>query len=172
MSIQKAAPSQRIVVNSMDIYTLLDRTTIATGINVNDKQALINKLVDLLEPKVTKEQLEKIRESVFDREKIMSTGVGKQLAIPHGKCDSIDKILASFAVLDESVEFDSIDNEPVKMVFLLVGPESKCNNHIKLLSRISRLMNSSTFREKLLECDNSDEIFETFQSEEKEYFGT
>lgn len=155
----------------MDIYTLLDRSTIASGLTVGDKKGLINELVDLLEPKVSKEQLEKIRTSVFDREEIMSTGVGKQLAIPHGKCDSIDKILASFAVLNESVDFDSIDNEPVNMVFLLVGPESKCNTHIKLLSRISRLMNSSAFREKLLQCENSDEIFETFQTEEKEYFG-
>ncbi len=101
----------------------------------------------------------------------MSTGVGKQLAIPHGKCDSINEILASFAVLDESVEFESIDNQPVKMVFLLVGPEDKSNHHIKLLSRISRLMNSTAFRDKLLQCDNPDEIFETFKTEEKQYFG-
>ncbi|WP_340102585.1 PTS sugar transporter subunit IIA [Rhodohalobacter sp. 8-1] len=155
----------------MDISTLLDRSTIAKGLEVADKKELINSVVDLLEPKVNKEQLEKIRQSVFDREEIMSTGVGKQLAIPHGKCDSISETLASFAVLDESVEFDSIDNLPVKMVFLLVGPEDRSNQHIKLLSRISRLMNSSTFRNKLLECENPDEIFETFKTEEKEYFG-
>jgi mannitol/fructose-specific phosphotransferase system IIA component (Ntr-type) len=155
----------------MDICTLLDRSSIAKGFDVDNKQDLINRVVDLLEPKVSKEQLENIRQSVFNREEIMSTGVGKQLAIPHGKCDSIDEILASFVVLDECVEFDSIDNEPVKMVFLLVGPEDKSSQHIKMLSRISRLMNSSTFREKLLQCNNPDEIFETFQSEEKEYFG-
>lgn len=155
----------------MNISTLLDSSTIAKDLEVAGKKELINSLVDLLEPKVNEEQLEKIRQSVFDREEIMSTGVGKELAIPHGKCDSIDEMLASFAVLDESVDFDSIDNQPVKMVFLLVGPEDRSNQHIKLLSRISRLMNSSTFREKLLQCDNANEIFETFRSEEKEYFG-
>lgn len=155
----------------MEISTLLDRSTIAKGLEVKDKQEIINRVVDLLEAKVSKEQLEKIRQSVFDREEIMSTGVGKQLAIPHGKCDSINEILASFAVLDESVEFESIDNQPVKMVFLLVGPEDKSNHHIKLLSRISRLMNSTAFRDKLLQCDNPDEIFETFKTEEKQYFG-
>ena len=155
----------------MDICNLLDRSTIVRGLEVDDKKELINKVVDLLEPKVSSEQLEKIRTSVFEREHIMSTGVGKQLAIPHGKCDSIDEILASFAILSESVEFDSIDDQPVKIVFLLVGPQEKSGQHIKLLSRISRLMNSSTFREKLLECDTPDEIFTTFQTEEKEYFG-
>lgn len=156
----------------MDIYSLLDRSTIAAGLKADDKTDLINELVDLLETKVNSDQLENIRESVFDREQIMSTGVGKQLAIPHGKCSSIENIYASFAILDDPVDFDSIDNEPVKMVFLLVGPEKKYNHHIKLLSRISRLMNSSSFREKLLKCRSADEIFETFQHEEIEYFGS
>lgn len=156
----------------MDIHSLLDSSTIASGMKAEDKKDLINELIDLLEPKVTKDQLENIRKSVFEREEIMSTGVGKQLAIPHGKCSSIDKNLASFAILDECIEYESIDNEPVKMVFLLVGPEEKCSNHIKLLSRISRLMNSTAFREKLLQCTSSDEIFETFQNEEQEYFGS
>lgn len=155
----------------MDIYSLLNRSSIAAGLKADDKKSLINELVDLLEPQVDEEQLEKIRESVFEREQIMSTGVGKQLAIPHGKCSDIENILASFAVLDEPVDFDSIDNEPVKLVFLLVGPESKCNSHIKLLSRISRLMNSLSFREKLVQCTTADQIFETFQHEEIEYFG-
>ncbi|CAN5145993.1 PTS sugar transporter subunit IIA [soil metagenome] len=156
----------------MNISSFLDRTSITAGLKADDKNDIINELVDLLEPKVNQEQLEKIRKSVFDREQIMSTGVGKQLAIPHGKCSSIDEIFASFAILDEPIEFNSIDNKPVKMVFLLVGPERKCNNHIKLLSRISRLMNSSSFREKLLNCQSADEIYETFQKEEKEYFGS
>ncbi len=155
----------------MDIYSLLNRSSIAAGLKAEDKSDLINELVDLLEPQVGGEQLEKIRKSVFEREQIMSTGVGKQLAIPHGKCSEIENILASFAVLDKPVNFDSIDNEPVKLVFLLVGPESKCNTHIKLLSRISRLMNSSSFREKLVQCTTADQIFETFQNEEIEYFG-
>jgi mannitol/fructose-specific phosphotransferase system IIA component (Ntr-type) len=155
----------------MDISTHLDRSAIVKDLEVDNKKDLINKLVDLLEPKVSPDQLEKIRKAVFMREEIMSTGIGKELAIPHGKCDSLNEILAAFTVLDNKVDFDSIDNEPVKMVFLLVGPENQSSQHIKLLSRISRLMNSSAFREKLLECEDSNEIYETFKAEEKEYFG-
>ncbi|MEX0661189.1 MAG: PTS sugar transporter subunit IIA [Balneolaceae bacterium] len=155
----------------MDIHSLLEKSTILANVEVDSKKELINTLVDLLNTKVDDKALENIRESVFERESIMSTGVGKQLAIPHGKCSSVDENLASFAILKEPIEFDAIDNEPVKMVFLLVGPESKNNVHIKLLSRISRLMNSGSFREKLLECNDSKEIYDAFQSEEVEYFG-
>ncbi|MDX1640596.1 MAG: PTS sugar transporter subunit IIA, partial [Balneolaceae bacterium] len=112
-----------------------------------------------------------IREAVFEREKIMSTGVGKNLAIPHGKVASIEENYASFAVLKDPIEFDSIDDKPVKMAFLLVGPAGENRLHIKLLSRISRLMNSTTFRETLSGCTTAEEIYEAFHDEEVKYFG-
>ncbi len=155
----------------MDIHSLLEKSTILANVEVDSKKELINTLVDLLNAKVDDKALENIREAVFERESIMSTGVGKQLAIPHGKCSAIEENLASFAILKEPIDYDAIDNEPVKMVFLLVGPESKNSVHIKLLSRISRLMNSGSFREKLLGCSSSIEIYDAFQSEEAEYFG-
>jgi len=156
----------------MNIYSLLDESSIAANLQVSSKEELIDELVDLLQEKVSDDQLKKIRESVFEREDIMSTGVGKQLAIPHGKCSSIDEIFASFAMLEDPVDFNSIDNEPVRLAFLLVGPAQKNSSHIKLLSRISRLMNSSTFRDKLLACTSSEEIFQTFKEEEIQYFGS
>jgi mannitol/fructose-specific phosphotransferase system IIA component (Ntr-type) len=73
--------------------------------------------------------------------------------------------------LKNPIDYDSIDGEPVKMVFLLAGPESKNSTHIKLLSRISRLMNSTAFREALAGCETSDEIYKAFLSEEERYFG-
>lgn len=155
----------------MDIYSLLDESTIIADLEAKNKEELINELVNLLEKRVSGEKLDKIRQSVFERESIMSTGVGKELAIPHGKCESIEENFAAFAILKKPVEFNSIDDKPVRMAFLLVGPPRKNNAHIKLLSRISRLMNSTTFREKLLECSSEKEIYETFETEEKQYFG-
>lgn len=156
----------------MHIHSLLDTSSILVNVEVDSKKELINTLVDSLKSKVDDDSvLDSIRESVFEREAIMSTGVGKQLAIPHGKCSSIDENLASFAILDEPIDYEAIDDQPVKMVFLMVGPEDKSVVHIKLLSRISRLMNSESFRKKLLECSTSKEIYDTFQSEEVEYFG-
>jgi len=154
----------------MNIYSLLSKETVVPKLKVQNKDALLNKLVNLLEDQVDKNQLESIREAVFEREEIMSTGVGKGLAIPHGKAEKISENYASFAILAEPVDYESIDAKPVQMVFLLVGPQSKNSAHIKLLSRISRLMNSSSFRKQLLNCQTAEEILNHFHKEEQQHF--
>ncbi|WP_069131284.1 PTS sugar transporter subunit IIA [Rhodohalobacter halophilus] len=156
----------------MNIYSLLDKSTILANLDVSSKKELLDEMIEVLSGRVSSEQLEDIRTAVFEREEIMSTGVGKSLAIPHGKVKSIDENLASFAKLKHPIEYNSIDGEPVQMVFLLVGPESKHTVHIKLLSRISRLMNSVSFRELLNDCDNPEDIYEAFLQEEQRYFAT
>jgi len=154
----------------MNIYSLLSEDTVLSHLKVKDKETLLNKLVDLLKDQVDRNQLESIRKAVFEREEIMSTGVGKGLAIPHGKASRIDDSYASFAILAEPVDYESIDEKPVQLVFLLVGPETKNSTHIKLLSRISRLMNNTSFRESLIECNSSEEILSRFKKEEEKYF--
>jgi fructose-specific phosphotransferase system IIA component len=155
----------------MNLYSLLEKSAILSEVEAESKEELLHALIDSLENQVSKEQLDDARNAVFQREKIMSTGVGKQLAIPHGKVASIDRNIAAFAILKEPIEFNSIDNEPVKMVFLLIGPEKSNSAHIKLLSRISRLMNSGSFRETLSECVGEDQIYDAFYNEEIRYFG-
>ncbi|MEX0647664.1 MAG: PTS sugar transporter subunit IIA [Balneolaceae bacterium] len=154
----------------MNIHMLLDDSTILVNLQVSNKEELLNKMIDVFDEQVDKNQLEEIRTAVFEREDIMSTGVGKNLAIPHGKVKSIDKNYASFALLKNPIDYNSIDNQPVTMVFLLAGPQSGNSSHIKLLSRISRLMNSSSFREVLAECETSKEIHEAFHREEERHF--
>ncbi|MAO64185.1 MAG: hypothetical protein CL666_04230 [Balneola sp.] len=155
----------------MNLFSLLDKVTVLPNFVVGSKKELINALVDSLEEKMeSAEQLEEVRKAVFERESIMSTGVGKGLAIPHAKTPAVNENLAAFALLKEPLNFDSIDKEPVRLVFLLVGPETNNSQHIKLLSRISRLMNSGSFREKILDCSSTEEILTAFQDEEEKYF--
>ena len=154
----------------MNLFTLLDQNTVLHNLEVGSKEQLINVMVDALSSKMDKEALEEIRQGVLEREEVMSTGVGKGLAIPHCKSKTIDEYYSVFALLKEPLEFDSIDGEPVRMVFLLTGPVSKNSLHIKLLSRISRLMNSASFRDKILACNSVEEILETFKAEEEKYF--
>ncbi|MGM0506267.1 MAG: PTS sugar transporter subunit IIA [Bacteroidota bacterium] len=151
----------------MTLTSLLDEKTTLTGLEVSSKTNLLNRMVDMLESKVSAEQLESIRSAVLQREEIMSTGVGKGLAIPHGKAPGLEESYASFALLKEPIDFDSIDEEPVRIVFLLVGPESKNSMHIKLLSRISRLMNNDSFRKQLLECSSPSEVLAHFDASEQ-----
>ena len=154
----------------MNLFSLLKSDTILTNVEVKNKKKLISVLVDSLEDELGVENIPKIKDAVWEREQIMSTGVGKGLAIPHCKTKVVDENFGAFAVLKEPLDFNSIDNQPVRLVFLLVGPDEKNSLHIKLLSRISRLMNSGTFRDKVLSCENSKEVLDAFQQEEEKYF--
>lgn len=150
----------------MNIFSLLNPQTVLPNLEADSKVDVLEKLVSSLEEQVSNGELEKIREAVFEREKIMSTGVGKGLAIPHGKAAGIEQTYAAFAMLQNPVDYEAIDDEPVNMVFLLVGPQASNSLHIKMLSRISRLMNNSEFRSRLRECSTAEEIIEQFKDQE------
>ncbi|HMS33774.1 MAG TPA: PTS sugar transporter subunit IIA [Ignavibacteria bacterium] len=154
----------------MKISDILSEKIIKTDLECTDKDDAINKIIDLASRSGLMLDIEKVRECVFEREKLVSTGVGKGFAIPHGKTDEIKDIVAAFAILKEPIDFDSIDLEPVKFIFLIVGKESLLNAHIKLLSRISRLMNKDDFRERLEEAKSSEEVLKLFKDEEQTYF--
>lgn len=154
----------------MKVCNLLNNTNVLPNLAVRDKEEVINKLIETLSGKVDGTVLENVRKAVFEREEIMSTGVGKGLAIPHGKAKGLNENYAAFAILSQPVAYDSIDDKPVKMIFLLVGPESNNSSHIKMLSRISRLMNNAEFREALSSCQSADSILKEFKEEEEQYF--
>jgi mannitol/fructose-specific phosphotransferase system IIA component (Ntr-type) len=113
---------------------------------------------------------DKVRTAIFEREKIMSTGVGNGFAIPHGKTDAVTDIVAAFATTAEPIDYESLDEKPVRLVFLLVGKDNLVGPHIKLLSRISRLMNKEDFRRRLLEAANPEQLIDLFRKEEATYF--
>ena len=154
----------------MKISDILSTDVIAVNLEATDKEDAIKKVIDLGAKSKKILDIEKVSGTIFEREKLVSTGVGKGFAIPHGKTDSIVDVVAAFAITKDPIDFDSIDGEPVRFIFLLIGKENLLNTHIKLLSRISRLMNKDEFREKLLEAANPEEVLAIFKEEEKNYF--
>ncbi|MBS1514636.1 MAG: PTS sugar transporter subunit IIA [Bacteroidetes bacterium] len=153
----------------MKISEILEESIISVGLDAADKTDAINQIVDLANNSGKILNLEKVRGCVLEREKLVSTGVGKGFAIPHGKTDAISDITAAFAILKNPIDFESIDLQPVKFIFLLVGKENLLNAHIKLLSRISRLMNKDEFRQRLSESKTSKEVLEIFKEEEQSF---
>jgi len=153
----------------MKISEILEEKLVATNLPGTTKEDVINGLVDLVarSPKVLDK--EKVRTAIFDREKIMSTGVGNGFAIPHGKTDAVSDIVAAFGVTALPIPYQSLDDKPVRLVFLLVGRDNLVGPHIKLLSRISRLMNKEDFRTKLLEASNPQDVISVFKQEEASY---
>lgn len=154
----------------MKVSELLNPGVIISDLKGNKKEEVINELVDILKDDHRVNDLEKVRTAVLEREKIMSTGVGKGFAIPHGKTNSITDIIAAFGKTKRPIDYNALDNQPVHLVFLLVGKDNLVSKHIKLLSRISRMMNKDDFRNRLLEAGSVEEILDIFNKEEENYF--
>ena len=105
----------------MTIYQLLSPKNILLELEVEYKFDAINALVDTFVDVIENELLEEIREAIISREKIMSTGIGQGLAIPHGKTDAITQNYAAFARLKKPIEFNSIDSKPIQLILLMVS---------------------------------------------------
>jgi len=153
----------------MNITEILQLSRIDASLKGGTKKEILNKMIDLLKDEDSVKNLEAVRKAVLDREEIMSTGVGEGFAIPHGKTNGVEGIIAAFGRTAEPVDFDALDNKPVRLIFLLVGRENLVGQHIKLLSRISRMMNKEEFRNKLLDAKDDNEIFNIFKEEEENY---
>jgi fructose-specific phosphotransferase system IIA component len=154
----------------MRISDILTENLVVTGLAGESKDDILDAMIGLVAASPRVLDREKVRAAIFEREKIMSTGVGNGFAIPHGKTDAVSDIVAAFAVTAAPIDYDSLDEKPVRLVFLLVGKENLVGPHIKLLSRISRLMNKEEFRNRLLESKSPREILELFRQEEASYF--
>lgn len=100
-----------------------------------------------------------IYETLLERERLGSTGVGHGIAIPHGKLAQLTRLHGLFARLDTAVDFESVDDQPVDLVFLLLAPEGAGADHLKALARISRLLRNQAVVDKLRACDDPDAMF-------------
>jgi len=154
----------------MKVSEYLNEDNVLLNVEAKDKYELIDKLIEVASKSGKILDKEKVRQAVYEREKILSTGVGKGFAVPHGKTDAVNDIVLAFAITKEPLEYEALDHQPVRLVMLMVGKDSLVSSHIKLLSRISRLMNNDEFRENLLNAKTKEEVLEIFRKEEANYF--
>ena len=154
----------------MKLVDILTNDTIRIPLHHTEKNKLIAEMVDILHKAHMFKDRDIVFNAVLEREHIMSTGVGDGVAIPHGKADGVKELVASFGVTKQDVDFDSIDNKPIRLIFLLVGPLGITGPHLKALSRISRLMHSDNFRKKLINAKDATDILEALHLEEEKYF--
>lgn len=110
-----------------------------------------------------------IFDTLLQRERLGSTGVGQGVAIPHGKLADLTEIVGLFARLEKPIDFESVDGEPVDVVFLLLAPESAGADHLKALARISRFLRTPSSVEELRVAGSSDAVFSILTEAEKEH---
>jgi fructose PTS system EIIBC or EIIC component len=154
----------------MKITDYLTAQYVSASVKGKTKNDVIEEMLYLISSSDRILDIEKIRRAVFEREQIMSTGVGNGFAIPHGKTDAVTDIIAGFGITERPIDYDALDDKPVRLIFILVGKENMVGSHIKLLSRVSRLMNSEDFRNKLLTLQTPDAIIDAFRNEESVQF--
>jgi PTS system nitrogen regulatory IIA component len=111
---------------------------------------------------------EQIQAALWAREQLGSTGVGEGVAIPHAKIPGLKKLVACFGRSIKGVPFDAIDAKPVHLIFVLLVPENSAGAHLKALARISRLLKSADFRERLLTLRDEDALYEAFLAEDEQ----
>ena len=153
----------------MKISEILTKEFIVPNMQSTSKDDAIVELLGLFKDDSRVKDMELVQTAVLERENIMSTGVGKGFAIPHAKTNAINDIIVAFGKLDQPIDFKSLDEQPVSFIFLLVGKENHVGPHIKLLSRISRMMNKDEFRDALLNSKSAEDIYNLFLDEEKNY---
>jgi len=154
----------------MKLTDILVEDRVKIPLENTEKTKIIEEMVTLIDGSRPLKNPKQILKAVLDRESVMSTGVGDEIAIPHGKSDGVDDIIAALGVTKEPVNFNSLDNRPVRLVWLLVGPQDKTGPHLKALSRISRLMHKKELREKLMQTTRPEDVMDVINCEENSFF--
>jgi fructose-specific phosphotransferase system IIA component len=154
--------------DALSVAGLLTPERVRVGLDVADKDEAIEAVVALLQGARGVRDLGRVREAVLAREAVMSTGVGKGLALPHARTNAVTDTVAAFAVTRKPVDYSALDGQPVRLLFLLVGPEDERSTHVRLLSRISRLMNRDAFRARLLAAPDAAAIVTAFREGEEQ----
>ena len=103
-------------------------------------------------------------EEIFKREKLMSTGIGLEVAVPHVRHKSIKDFVMAIGINKKGIDFDSIDNKPVKLIFMIGASDKQDKEYIKLLSRLVLRLKMPHFKERLLSADTPEEIYEIIKS--------
>jgi len=154
----------------MRLTDVLSEDFVSITLNGTNRDDCIKELIDKLATAQTINSAKSIFDAVLEREKIMTTGVGNGIAIPHCKHSDSPKFAVCLGIQQKGVDFQSIDKKDVNIIFLLVGPENNPGLHIKLLSRISRLMSNEELRQQLLDCKSDIDAFNLIQDEENYFF--
>lgn len=142
----------------MEIRDILQREAVVAGLKAANKKQALQELARHAAA-VTGLNERKIFETVLERERLGTTGVGSGIAIPHGKLVELNGLHAVFARLEKPIDFDAIDEQPVDLVFLLLAPESAGADHLKALARVSRLLRDAPTCEKLRGAKTADGLY-------------
>ena len=150
----------------MRLSDILRPTNIKVAIPAATKLDVIRELVDLLAANGEIADPKKVLDSVLERESTRTTGIGNGLAIPHGKSGGTDHLVMAIGKPATPIDFKSIDNRPVTIIWMLISPPDQSGVHIKALAAVSRLMTSDKFRFAINQAETAEDLYEIIRKQE------
>ncbi len=142
----------------MNLRRILTKDCLVLELKASDKAGVLAELVDALVAAGRLPERETGLRAVLERERKMSTGLQSGIAIPHGKTDCVDNLVAVFGRKRAGIAFDSLDGQPARIFLLTLSPLTRTGPHIQFLAEISRTLHDDATRERILTSDNADEI--------------
>ncbi|HUL32204.1 MAG TPA: PTS sugar transporter subunit IIA [Thermodesulfobacteriota bacterium] len=153
----------------MKIMDYLNEEWVLSDLKGTDKPSILKELSNVLVKPCQVASVEELLQVLLDREKLGSTGIGEGIAIPHGRLKKLKNFFVSFGRSLKGVDFDSIDQKPSHLFFLVIAPENSAVDNLKLLGRIVTLLKEPSFKKRLMEAPSQRELFQVISEEDEKY---
>ena len=153
----------------MKIYEILKKESVIADLLGDNKVEVIKEMTQCLKKNNFIKNDQALFETLMEREKLGSTGIGENVAIPHGKSDEVREILTVLARSKTGVEFEALDKKPVHFVCMVIAPAHSTGQHLKVLARISRIFKNQVLREEIMKAGNSDGIYSILINEDSKF---
>jgi PTS system nitrogen regulatory IIA component len=153
----------------MKILDFLDRRCILPDMKATTKKEVLEELAGVLVSEAGGLNLKTVVDVLLDRERLGSTGIGDNIAIPHGKLANLSTLKLAFGRSLKGVDFDSMDGKRTHLFFLLLAPSNSAGQHLKALAKISRMLMSQSFRQSLMKAGSAEEIYQLLAERDAEF---
>ena len=144
----------------MNLKKILNKNMVCMDLPGNSKQEVIEALLDVIMKTGKVKDRNAALKCILDREEKMSTGVQEGVAIPHGKTEAVDELLACVAIKKEGVDFEALDGKMSLIFIMTLSPENKIGPHVQFLAEISRSLKHKEIREKMMSASSEDELLD------------
>lgn len=149
----------------MNPKRVLSKETVSLHLRGSDKSSILEEMVDMLVNSGRVKDRKAALKAVMEREKKMSTGLQNGIAIPHGKTDTVESLVAALGLRKEGIDFDSLDGQPAQIFLMTLSPASRTGPHIQFLADISRTLHDPAVRQQLLNATTEEEALEIIAGE-------
>ena len=153
----------------MKINDILQKDSIIADLVGTNKEEVLREITDFLQNQGLIKDKKTLLNTLIQREKLGSTGIGENVAIPHGKSDELSHIVTIFARSLKGVDFEALDQKPVHFLCMVIAPSNSTGQHLKALARISRVFKAQNLRNEILKMQDANQIYSLILKEDSKF---